>query len=323
MAFDFDNFTTALRRHPIIYGFLAIYLSYRIWPSKQRRSSRELALQYASKGARLCLVGRRETKLVQLAEECRSLCQSNPMAKAAMGDGDDRVLVETADVTVVDDIISLRTKILEAWRGFDTLVVCAGVGTLKPCLELAGVESSSDGTSLHRVENAGIEHVVEIANRALGPNYLGPLIAAVTFIPLLTSTSASPSIMLMSTLAAVIPAPTASLYCASKSASLLLYQTLAIENPAVAFTCILPSTVRGQAFFDAAIDGGSLRPGAADPNQFGSTPEDVAKRSIEAVDRGEKLVLIPGRAYIARALYWIAPALVERFARKRYNYPPL
>ncbi|KAJ3004476.1 hypothetical protein NUW54_g4794 [Trametes sanguinea] len=96
-----------------------------------------------------------------------------------------------------------------------------------------------------------------------------------------------------------------------------------MEHPAVAFTCVLPCTVQGQAFFGGRRRQGRHTPGAANPDEYGLTPEAVAERSVEAVDRGEKLVLIPGRAYVAHTLYWIAPSVVARIARKRYNYPPM
>ncbi|KAI9061850.1 NAD-P-binding protein [Trametes sanguinea] len=330
-----------IRRYPLASGVLAVYLAFRLLrPTKPRRPSRipcseervvilgasggigrALARKYAARGARVCLVGRREAALRLIADECRALQQDSPAAKGVAEN--ERIMVVKADCTNVDDMVALRTTVEAAWGGLDTLMVSAGVATLKPCLEVARVGTSDRGFSPPHADRIGIVHLVDIANKALQPNYLGPLIAAVTFIPLLTATSTAPSIMLLSTLAAVIPAPTLALYCASKSASLLLYQALAMEHPAVAFTCVLPSTVRGQAFFAAAVDGGSIRPGAADPDEYGLTPEAVAERAVEAVDGGDKLVLIPGRAYVAHALYWIAPSVVARFARKRYNYPPM
>lgn len=47
----------------------------------------------------------------------------------------------------------------------------------------------------------------------------------------------------MSSVAAVIPAPTRTLYAASKSSSLILFKALSIEHPQIRFTTVLPATV--------------------------------------------------------------------------------
>ncbi|KAF9037836.1 hypothetical protein BDZ89DRAFT_1010939, partial [Hymenopellis radicata] len=62
-----------------------------------------------------------------------------------------------------------------------------------------------------------------------------PLVVAVTFIPLLTRSSASPSILLVSSLGAVIPCPTRPVYGSIKAAStsLVLYQALFIKHPSL------------------------------------------------------------------------------------------
>ena len=92
----------------------------------------------------------------------------------------------------------------------------------------------------------------------------------------MTRTSPSPAVLLLSSVASVIPAPTRALYAASKGASLLLYQSLAIEHPDVAFTFILPGTIEGD-FRKSAVDGGPPR--EADPNRHGLRREVVAQRA--------------------------------------------
>lgn len=126
--------------------------------------------------------------------------------------------------------------------------------------------------------------------------------------------------MLISSLAAIVPAPTRSLYCASKASSLILYQSLSLEHPRVAFTHIIPATVEGN-FRSSAVDGGPVR--ESDPNKHGLKKGYVARRTIHAVDRSEKTVFLPllyGRA--GHLLYWLLPAITEYASRKKYNYPP-
>lgn len=115
----------------------------------------------------------------------------------------------------------------------------------------------------------------------------------------------------------MIPAPTRALYSAGKGASLLLYQSLAIEHPEVAFSFILPGTIEGD-FRKSAVDGGPTR--EADPNKHGIKREDVVRRCIKAVDKGERTIFMGFIYKIGHILYWDWPSFVENQARKKYNY---
>ena len=124
---------------------------------------------------------------------------------------------------------------------------------------------------------------------------------------------------MISSLAAVLPAPTLSLYNASKAASLALYRSLAIENPFITFTCVLPSTVRGETFFQSAVDGGKLR--GVDPNTYGLSQDAVVERCLEAVDKDEEMVYLPWSGRIAHILSLFWPSVIAGIGRKRYGYP--
>lgn len=185
----------------------------------------------------------------------------------------------------------------------------------------------------------GIQHAVNAATAAVNGNFMGPYIVAITFvrlmhcvenyfngpldqIPLLSYTSSSPSVLLLSTAAAVIPAPTRSLYAATKSASLLLYQALSIEHPSINFTFFLPGTIEG-AFRASAVDnpptsGPIIR--EADPNKHGLKREFVADRCIRAIDNSEKTVFTPVYFRLGHLLYWVWPAFVEWRGRIKYNF---
>ena len=135
---------------------------------------------------------------------------------------------------------------------------------------------------------------------------------------MLLNTSKSPSILLVNSLASVIPAPTRTLYASTKAASLVLYQALSIEHPRIAFTVCMPSTVQGD-FRASAVDAGPVR--ERDPNTHGLKREYVAQRCIQAIDKGEKTVFIPIVMRFAHFLYWIWPSFIESKARKKYNFP--
>lgn len=135
---------------------------------------------------------------------------------------------------------------------------------------------------------------------------------------MLTRTSSSPAILLVSSAAAIIPAPTRALYASSKAASLLLYQALAIEHRNIAFSFILPSTIEGN-FRASAVDAGPVR--EADPNKTGLKTEYVAQRCIDAVDRRVRgNIVIPWFYIIGHIMYYFWPSRIERAAAKKYNF---
>ncbi|KAI1330586.1 short chain dehydrogenase [Xylariaceae sp. FL0255] len=263
---------------------------------------RTLTKQYAARGARVCAVARRKTQLEQLASEC----------------GDNHCLYVPADFTVAADMLRLRDTLLLEWGGLDTIHICAGVSAVRTVMGLTGVDEAQ--TSQDDVDKAAIERAAEIAARAIQGNFFGPLNAATTFVPMLKRTSASPAILLVSSVAAAVPAPTRALYAATKAASLLLFQSLAIEQPSIAFTCILPATIEGN-FRASAVD--------ADPNK--EPPEtnkkglklgNVTSKCIEALDQGKRgNLFIPWFPYaIAHYLYYLWPSIIEQQARKKYDF---
>ncbi|CAN8104644.1 unnamed protein product [Discula destructiva] len=257
---------------------------------------RSIAQHYVRRGARVCVVARRGDKLAEF-------------------DSDYKCLVQVADMTAVQDMVRVRSVIQSAWGGLDTVHVCAGVSALQPLMALAGVrEGVRDDASAE-----GVQAAVEVAGRAMKGNFEGPLVAAVTFIPMLERTSQSPSILLVSSAAAIIPAPTRALYASSKASSLLLYQALAIEHRSIAFSFLLPSTIEGN-FRASAVDAGPVR--EADPNKHGLKTEYVAGRCIDAVDKGiTGTIVIPWFYTLGWAMYYIWPAVIERAAMKKYNFP--
>ncbi|KAJ3574994.1 hypothetical protein NPX13_g4186 [Xylaria arbuscula] len=280
----------------------------RIQPSKERvvilgASSgvgRALTKYYAARGAKVYAVARREELVRKLADECGAGCE------AFVG-----------DFTSPEDMKRLRSNILRKWGGLDTLHICAGVSAVQPAMALTGVQSRDEDPEI-----TGVKRAVEIAGEATQGNFVGPLVVATTFIPMMQRSSASPTILLVSSVAAFIPAPTRALYAATKAASLLFFQSLAIEHPEITFSCIMPATIQGN-FRSTAVDVDPLlRRG--EPNKKGLTVEYVAGRCAEAVDLGlGGTVVLPWFPYaIAHHLYYIWPSLIERHARKKYGFEP-
>jgi len=270
---------------------------------------RAIAHEYAARNAHVCVVARREADLKKVVEECGAL--------SSRGDAP-AVFSVAADFTSVKDMVRVRERIEREWKGIDTVVVCAGVTALRPLMEVAGLERDGKKFSPPQADEEGIQRIVDVASTAAIINYTGPLVAAVTFIPLLQATSASPSILLISSMAALVPAPTRALYCSTKAASLMLYQALSIEHPSIRFSLAIPATVQGD-FRSSAVDGGQVR--ELDPNKHGLRPEDVANKCVKAVDAGQKFVFLPYLYTRAgHLLYWLVPDYVEWRAGVKYNF---
>lgn len=132
---------------------------------------------------------------------------------------------------------------------------------------------------------------------------------------MLELTSKAPAVLLIASAAAVMPAPTRSLYCSTKGATLLLFQSLAVEHPRIQFSNILPGTVEGD-FRAGAVDAGAVK----ESLKGALKKEYVAKVCVDAVDAGKKNVIIPAHYRLAHAIYWIFPSFIQRMGRRKYNF---
>ncbi|KAF8525211.1 hypothetical protein BU17DRAFT_42128 [Hysterangium stoloniferum] len=271
---------------------------------------REIAHQYAARDAFVCIVGRREDKLEAVRNECADLLPSRDHAK---------IIQISADCSDPAEMLRIKDYVVKEWNGIDTVIVSAGVSALSPLLAIAGEDPRAVSTSGPNLE--GLTRVRDVSSAAFQGNFMGPLLSAVAFVPLLTRSSSSPALLLISSIAAVIPAPTRTLYAASKGASLLLYQALSIEHPEIKFTSVIPYTVEGD-FRASAVDGGMIRENLTkvSPKIHSLKKKDVARDCIYAVDTGARTVWLPGTFRLAHLLYWIIPAAIDAGARRKYNF---
>ncbi|CAE6531318.1 unnamed protein product [Rhizoctonia solani] len=257
---------------------------------------RATAIAYAKRGARVAITARRSAVLDQVKQDCLKARNDSGYAEQK-----DAILAVVADFSDERAMESVRMAVKRAWNGIDTIIVAAGVSALQPVMNL--------------VNQGGVSRAVSVAIKAIEGNYVGPLVSATTMIPLLESSSKKPAIALISSLAAVVPAPTRAIYCSTKSAGLLLFQSLAIEHPRIKFSNIIPATIEGD-FRASAVDGGDVR----EVLKGALSKEEVARAIVRAVDTEQRTVWMPRTMRFAPFLYWIWPRFVEKKARKKYNF---
>ncbi|KAF8174387.1 hypothetical protein BJ912DRAFT_990326, partial [Pholiota molesta] len=77
---------------------------------------RSIARQYAERGARVCVVGRREALLKEVEAECRAAQASAGFRTASPSD----IFGVTADFTNVDDMVKVRNAIEAGASGTDS-----------------------------------------------------------------------------------------------------------------------------------------------------------------------------------------------------------
>lgn len=278
-----------------------------------------------------------------------------------------------ADCATPEGVFRVRQECRRAYKGVDTLHICFGVSALRPLLGIAGVDpvrpmpraelgqAQSLDTTASRVPLSGKQQglgeleadldglkVVEAAHRRIDEvNAVATSVVLTAFLPMMQTTSPSPSIHLLSSAAAVFPAPTRALYCASKAAQLAVFQSVAIEAASqaklarkpgslqqrahVRFYASLPGTILSD-FRASAVDGSPAASAAFDGSWDAAKggkakksdalqPTDVADRSILALDRYvEGAEEMPAKYWLARKVQPFAPSLIVALARKKYGY---
>ncbi|ORX39200.1 hypothetical protein BD324DRAFT_618829 [Kockovaella imperatae] len=215
---------------------------------------RDLALVYAGRGARICLVARRRDALESVKKEC-----------LALGAAEDRVLVIVGDLTSTEDVIRIREEVVKAWKGLDTLHILAGVPSTSTLLDIAGVPLSSSSTSSHGKRafqsdgptKEGLDRLAEDARVSVEVNYIGTTLALAAFLPTLASSSRSPAMHHLSSVGAMIPAPRRAVYASTKAAALMLVETCRVEceGSGVRFLSILPGTIDNDFRTKSAVSG--------------------------------------------------------------------
>ncbi|KAI5449911.1 hypothetical protein NCC49_003920 [Naganishia albida] len=220
----------------------------------------DLAKRYASMGASVCIVARSKGNLEKVAATCRSLLPS-------AADSANKILLYAGDICSPDDMIAVRKLIIREWQGLDTLHVISGLSSTQTLLEASSVNQvATDSTSAqqakrhHKFEGEGsdveehdlpakdgLQALVDETRRLADVNMVGVAVSVAAFLPLLSSTSKSPLIHHLSSVAGLVPAPTRALYAATKAGGLACFRSAAVENgggrSGVRFLATCPGTI--------------------------------------------------------------------------------
>ncbi|KAI8916808.1 hypothetical protein BC831DRAFT_486759 [Entophlyctis helioformis] len=261
-----------------------------------------LALQYAARGARLLLVARRRDRLESVQAECIAVHPSSSSSPSSQPP----VHVLVGDITIESDMEAAVRASASLLGGVDVLVLCAGVTSLLPFADLCALDSAAaPSTSRSLVETV------------FQTNVIGPMMTTKRFLPTLKASKAQ--ILVISSAASVIAAPTRSIYSASKHALTGFFRALRIElAPSGVTVCIaLPGTVDTE-LRRSAVDGTGS---ASKYSGSSGIPANVcASIIIAGSDRGDHQIYMPWFYYYVHVLSVIVPSVIDGFAAKKYNY---
>ena len=278
----------------------------------------ELGRIYAHRGARIVIVARREALLQQLVDELR------PVAGA--------IHAVQGDVTIPNDVQRITRESLGALQGrVDTLILCAGIISVLPFDELAGIDSTrSDSAMLPSKAQEALEASIKIMN----VNYHAPLNLTTHFLPTLTKSSPAGNIMVVSSMAGKVGAPTRAIYCASKHAAQGFFEALGmeVERTGVHVGIVSPGTVATD-LRQSAVDLPKINDASSSSSSTSSVANPIAgtkkgamtaQACAEGIVRGSDLrqheVIMPWFYHVSLVLQIVSPGLVRWLAKKKYGY---
>jgi len=241
----------------------------------------ELARQLAERGAKLVLAARTVEELEAVAGQCKQRGAS--------------VITVKADVALERDCAAIMSGAALAFGGIDVLVNNAGA------------------TMWARFED--IEDL-SILERIMQVNYMGAVYCTRYALPYLRQTRGV--LVGVSSLAGRTGVPTRTGYAASKHAMAGFFDSLRIElaGSGVAVTMIYPGFVATGIRENATGPDG--KPIQVSPVKEGEVMgvEECAARIARAIERREREVVMTARGKMGLWLKLLAPALVDRIARR-------
>jgi len=239
-----------------------------------------LARALVSEGAIVTLTARRKDRLDALLYELNT-AGSSEVAFALVG-----------DITDADHRSALIQFANEKMGGLDTLVNNAGTGAIGPFLE-------ADESRLRKIMEVNFFAVTELIRTAAST----------------LQANDDPVIVNIGSVLGHRAMPSKSEYCASKFAvhgftDALRAELNGTESP-IDVILVSPSTTKSE-FFDQLIE----NDGSSTKNPYGMTADQVALKTIGAIERGKYEVILSASGKLLVWLDRLSPALAGWIARK-------
>ncbi|HLA78281.1 MAG TPA: SDR family oxidoreductase [Vicinamibacteria bacterium] len=237
---------------------------------------RALCLALAPQRPRLVLAARDKDRLQEVADACRGL-------------GAETLVVPT-DVSSDAACQRLVSRVVSGFGGLDVLVNNAGF-TMR-----ARLEDVSDPTLFERLMRV---------------NYFGPVY--LTYYALAELKRSRGLIVVVSSLTGLAGVPTRTGYAASKHALLGFFDSLRIElkDSGVGVTVVCPDFVASE--IDRRAAGGDGQPlgDRAIPHQGIMSAEACAARTVAAMARRQRLLVLSFRGRLGRWMKLLAPSVLD------------
>ena len=236
---------------------------------------RALAVRLAQEGCNLHLL---DVDLPQLAETAASARQHGV-----------EVIAARCDLSHSDEITACNTAMLEHWGGLDILVCNAGVAYYGPTENMTATQW----------------------DWLLSINLLGPIQLVRELLPVLQGQPES-HIVLMASIFGLVATSRIAAYSVSKFGLVGLGAALRAEygRQNVGVSTICPGFV-STSLFDSTLCGHRGRRAPHPPRLLMTSPEVVAARTLRAIYRDQRLVLITPLAHLLYRLHRYVPGLLD------------
>lgn len=239
------------------------------------------AFEYASRGAKLILTSRSESKLASVSKRC--------LEKGAKD-----VCVLPYDLENQSGIDALSQAAWDAFGKIDVLFCNAGV---------------SQRTTVEDTSMETVRKLMEI-------NYFAPVAMTKAILPRMVAAGGG-SIAVTSSIAGLFGFPLRCAYSSSKHAVYGFYETLRAEyyDKGIKVTVVCPGRVRTDISINSIGLNGE-RYGKMDPGQAGGiSPEKAARKIVKAISKGRREVLVGGKELIMVYVKRFFPGLCARIGR--------
>ncbi|WFD06867.1 hypothetical protein MVES1_002222 [Malassezia vespertilionis] len=284
-----------------------------------------IASRCLDRGAhRIMLVARRKQSLYEVKAALVAAQTTQSGRKRA-----EQIELVVANCSRNDDILHLEAAITHDFGGVDTLYIVFGAICTQPMLAIAGLDPLIGATS-PQVSAQSLLEVRKAVQQSSDANLLGTALVLTALVPRLQTNSKSPYVAIINSVAGLIAAPTRALYCATKSAQMMLVLGMALECEAqakvegysnVRFVVISPAAV--QTSFNKRLSLGSDMGSKSARYPVGKalTSEQVAIATVQSVaDNKTGIIPLPHTYFYIWLLAPFLPGMLSRGAHKFYDY---